>query len=449
MRKGSVKNVSTTISDNKRSYAERRDEKPGSSILTKTNTNRTAARRKTSGKATLSEKILASISEAFILTDDKDLIKDTNKKLLDLLDYCADELKDNPLDLILRESPDLDDIAGKTSSVREGSLSATLKTRSRVLIPVDITIVPYTDSATGSCFTIILAKDLREKISLSRELEQTKKDLSESVSSLKEFREGALYMLKNLDHSEKELQATNLELRETQAQLVQTTKLKALGELTAGLAHELNQPLTVIRGISQHLIRDLDEGSAQIEKLRFINSATKKMEKTISHLKAFSRLDDEVMININLNNIINNSLLLILEILKSKDIEVKLDLHEIPLVKGRPNRLEQVIINIITNARDAMPEGGTIEVATSAAEIHGMAYATITFKDTGCGIPEAIRERIFEPFFTTKDVNEGTGLGLSISYGIIKDHRGDIWFESSTEGTAFHISVPASLEDNS
>ncbi|VAV84163.1 hypothetical protein MNBD_DELTA01-789 [hydrothermal vent metagenome] len=447
MRKSSVKNISTTIADNKYSYAKRQDKTPRPPLLLKTNTNRSAAHQRASDRTTLSQKILASITEAFILTDDKGLIKDTNKKLLDLLDYSAGELKGSPLNLILKERSSFDDIAEKTSSVREGSFNATLKARSKVLIPVDLSIVPYTDGTTGSCYTIILAKDLREKNSLSRELEQTKKDLSESISSLKEFREGVLYMLKNLDHSEKELQATNLELRETQAQLVQTTKLKALGELTAGLAHELNQPLTVIRGISQHLIRDFDEGSPQIGKLRFINSATKKMEKTISHLKAFSRLDDEVMININLNNIINNSLLLILEILRSKHINVKLDLREIPQVKGRPNRLEQVIINIITNARDAMPEGGTIEVASSATEIHGVRYATVTFKDTGYGIPEAIKERIFEPFFTTKDVNEGTGLGLSISYGIIKDHRGDIWFESSKDGTTFHISIPASSED--
>ncbi len=172
------------------------------------------------------------------------------------------------------------------------------------------------------------------------------------------------------------------------------------------------------------------------------------MEKTISHLKAFSRLDDDVMISVNLNEVINNSLLLILEILKSKQIKVTLDLQSSPPVKGRPNRLEQIIINLITNARDAMPAGGTIEVASSTIENLGMPYAAITVKDIGTGISDDIKERIFEPFFTTKDVDEGTGLGLSISYGIVKDHRGDIWFESSTEGTTFHISIPASLEDS-
>jgi len=435
MQKSSVKNISTVISDNKYRYTGRQDKTPRPPLLIET--NRAAACQKASGKTTLSEKILASITEAYVLTDDKGLIRDTNKKLLDLLGYSAAELRGIPLDLILRESSNFDGTGagGVASPEGRSDPGAALKTRSKVLIPVDLSIVPYTDEATGSCFTIILAKDLREENRLYQELEMTKKYLSESALNLAEFKEGVLYMLKNLDHSEKELQATNLELRETQAQLVQTTKLKALGELTAGLAHELNQPLTVIRGISQHLIRDLEEDSPQIERLKFINSATKKMEKTISHLKAFSRLDDEVM-------------LLISEILKSKNIKVKLDLGKVPLVKGRPNRLEQVIINIITNARDAMPGGGTIEVTSSAIEIYGIPCATVTFRDTGCGIPENIKKRLFEPFFTTKDVNEGTGLGLSISYGIIKDHRGDIWFESTTEGTTFHISIPASSNKN-
>ncbi len=388
------------------------------------------------------------MTEAFILIDHCGLIKETNTQLLNLLDYSDGELKGYPLSLIMEEDYGCLDIGSKATSEQKYSLTATLRTRSNVIIPVDLTVTSYTDETTGARYTMVLTKDLRDKNHLTKELKKTKKELAEKVSSLEEFRKGVSYMLKNLDQSETELQAANLKLRETQAQLVQTTKLKALGELTAGLAHELNQPLTVIRGLSQHLIRDFNKNPAHIEKLEYINSATQKMEKTISHLKAFSRLDDNVMITVNLNDVINDSLLLILEILKSKQIKVTLDLKNIAPIKGRPNRLEQVIINLITNARDAMPAGGTIEVASSTITKIGMPYTVVTVKDTGTGIGDDIKERIFEPFFTTKDVDEGTGLGLSISYGIVKDHRGDIWFESSTEGTTFHISIPASLEEN-
>jgi signal transduction histidine kinase len=154
------------------------------------------------------------------------------------------------------------------------------------------------------------------------------------------------------------------------------------------------------------------------------------------------------MIDTNLNDIINNSLLLISEILKSKSIKTKLNLQKIPSIKGQPNRLEQVILNLITNARDAMPAGGTIELTSACTKIDEVPHVTVSFKDTGCGIAADIQERIFEPFFTTKDISEGTGLGLSISYGIIKDHKGDIWFDSTNNGTTFHISLPVSSQDD-
>jgi len=447
MQKSSVKKADRSTG-NKYSYVSCAGKPPSHPLIIQSNTNIDADYPRPSLSKRLLENILCSITEAFVLTNHRGLIKETNTQLLELLDYSEDELRDRPLTLIMEEDSNYLNIVNNAASEQKHCPSTTLRTRSKVLIPVDLTATPYTDETTGARYTIILTKDMRDKNRLAKELERTKEELASTIDSLKDFREGVSYMLKNLDQSETELQATNLKLRETQAQLVQTTKLKALGELTAGLAHELNQPLTVIRGLSQHLIRDFNKNPAHIEKLKYINSATQKMEKTISHLKAFSRLDDDVMISVNLNEVINNSLLLTLEILKSKQIKVALDLQNIPPVKGRPNRLEQVIINLITNARDAMPAGGTIEVASSTIENFGMLYAVVTVKDTGTGIGDDIQERIFEPFFTTKDVNEGTGLGLSISYGIIKDHRGDIWFESSTTGTTFHISIPAALEDN-
>lgn len=456
LKRSAQKGSFNKAANNKYSYTDHYQRKtPRPTLLTETISSTEPNSKSLSFRTGLSRKILAAMNDAFILTDNLGLIKTTNQKLQELLGYPGDELLNKPLSMIINETPGWDDIVSTTSLEISDSRETTLRTRKGENIPVDISVIPYTDKANSSFYTIILAKDLSENSRLKHDLETTKKELTENVSRLEDFRESVIYMLKNLDHSEFELQQTSMELKEAQAQLVQTTKLMALGELTAGLAHELNQPLTVIRGISQYLIRDFDENSLQVEKLKFIESATQKMEKTISHLKAFSRLDDHAMVNTDLNVVINNSLLLISEILKSKFIKVKLYLQKLPPIKGQPNRLEQVLINLITNARDAMPEGGTIEITTSCTEVRSTQFVTISIKDTGYGIPENIKRRIFEPFFTTKDVHEGTGLGLSISYGIIKDHGGNITFESATpsktsfrEGSTFNISIPVASPDD-
>ncbi len=245
MQKSSVKKTDRSA-ENKYSYVSHAAKQPGHSLIAKSNTSMNSANQRSSPNNRLLDKVLCSMTEAFVLIDHCGLIKKTNTQLLELLDYSEVELRDRPLTLIMEKASDYLDISSITASEQRHSLNATLRTRSNVLIPVDLSVTPYTDETTRARSIIILTKDLRDKNHLTRELEKTKKELADSISSLKEFREGVSYMLKNLDQSEKELQGTNLKLRETQAQLVQTTKLKALGELTAGLAHELNQPLTVL-----------------------------------------------------------------------------------------------------------------------------------------------------------------------------------------------------------
>ncbi len=176
MQKSSLKNIDTPTG-NKRSYTGCAGKPPSPSLITKTKTSiDTDYLRPTLG-IKLSDKILCSMTEAFILTDHYGLIKETNTQLLDLLDYTEVELKDRPLNLIMEKDSDCLDIGSNATSEQKHSLNATLRTRSNVLIPVDLSITPYTDETTGARYTIILTKDLRDKNHLTKELKKTKKEL--------------------------------------------------------------------------------------------------------------------------------------------------------------------------------------------------------------------------------------------------------------------------------
>ncbi|MBI5903162.1 MAG: hypothetical protein HZB84_06745, partial [Deltaproteobacteria bacterium] len=235
------------------------------------------------------------------------------------------------------------------------------------------------------------------------------------------------------------------ELKDTHNQLIQSSKLTALGELAAGLAHELNQPLTVIKGLSKNILKTTYEDSAHYEKLELIVEASGRMEHIINHLRVFSRCEEPVFKPLDLNTVIKDAFIIIKEILHNHAIETVFKLsRDLPAVLGNANRLEQVIINIASNAKDAMLEGGRLEVSTRTLEAGGTKSARMSFKDTGCGMGTDIVNRVFDPFFTTKESGKGTGLGLSISYGIVKDHNGEITVESEPgRGTAFHITIPA------
>jgi two-component system, NtrC family, sensor kinase len=269
-------------------------------------------------------------------------------------------------------------------------------------------------------------------------------DLTRRIEYLEDFRTGVLQMVRELESSEEELISAYRLLKETRDQLVQSSKLTALGELASALAHELSQPLTIIKGISQNMIGSFDEASPAHEKLTLVIHAANKMETVIKHLRIFSRKEDPAMEPLDLNRVIKEAFVMLKGLLSDNSIDVRMDLSPLPLVLGSPVRLEQVIINIVTNAKDAMPGGGVLEIKTRPEAEDGRPSAGLTIRDTGAGIPEENLSRIFDPFFTTKGPDKGTGIGLSISYGIIKEHGGEITVESVPgRGTSFHITIPA------
>ncbi len=258
--------------------------------------------------------------------------------------------------------------------------------------------------------------------------------------------------------AEESLKKAYQELKQTQSQLVQSGKLASIGELAAGVAHELNQPLMVIRGNAQLIQRNISKGKLKIEdmhkQIEPIEKNTKRMMTIINHLRAFSRQSKAEYYALNVNNVIEESFLMVGEQLRLRNIEVKKSLDpKLPQIKGDTNQLEQVFLNLITNARDAIMEkygnekpmnGNTesIEIITKPSATDD-SLIEILFKDSGNGIKEKDQTNIFDPFYTTKEVGKGTGLGLSISYGIINDHKGQIEVaETGPEGTMFKVTLP-------
>lgn len=270
-----------------------------------------------------------------------------------------------------------------------------------------------------------------------------KEDLGWRIRFLEDFMETVTQIINGIDRSETELEDTLRRLCETQNQLIQSMKLTLLGELAAALAHELNQPLTVIKGLSQNLLKSSVDGSPVHEKMRLVAESAKKMECVINHLRVFSRREGPEMNPVDLNQVVRDAFFMLRELLGKHSIEVELELPCLPKVAGSANRLEQVIVNLVANAKDAMPDGGKLKITTSVVEENGQRAVRVSIRDSGAGMPPEILSKAFEPFFTTKEAGKGTGLGLYICSGIVKEHNGSLSVESSAgKGTAFHITIP-------
>lgn len=237
------------------------------------------------------------------------------------------------------------------------------------------------------------------------------------------------------------------ELQEKQSQLVQASKLASLGELSSGIAHELNNPLFAIIGfnrlVGKRLKKKHPEAYEEVQDLLGkIDIASERMSNIISHVQLFARQEKLNFKWAGLHEIINNSFILMNEQLRVRNISVTLDLQlEETQIYCSPNRLEQVFVNLIANARDAILEKKTdSKKLISVKTLQDGENIQIIFSDTGSGMPKEMMARIFDPFFTTKEPRKGTGLGLSISYGILQDHNAEIEVKSEKDvGTSFII----------
>jgi len=251
---------------------------------------------------------------------------------------------------------------------------------------------------------------------------------------------------------EQKVEEATQELHKAQAESARSEKLASVGLLAAGIAHELNNPLTGVLTFSYLVRKNLPDGSPDAEDLDLVIRETKRCASIIRRLLDFSREKTPEKTFANLNILIEETVRLIAQAAQVNDIEISTDLDEqLPEIWVDENLINQVIMNMLVNAQHAIEGEGRIEIKTrliaagdcpdSIKEPQDMAEIKIT--DTGCGIPQGDLQRIFDPFFTTKGVGKGTGLGLSVSHGTIEAHGGTIEVESTVgKGTEFRIYLP-------
>ncbi len=240
-----------------------------------------------------------------------------------------------------------------------------------------------------------------------------------------------------------ELDSREKQLKSAQEALVQSEKMSAFGQLGAGIAHEIKNPLAGILGLTQLSIRKMDKDDAIYKNLSIIEKETNRCTTIIQNLLKFARQEKVKFESVDLNGIAEDAMAIVEHQLEMNKVKLQSDFDPaLPRVSGNANQIQQVLINLMINAQQAM-EGRAGEVSvTTLGGNNG--HVEIKVSDTGPGIPEELQAKIFEPFFTTKSVGKGTGLGLSVSYGIVKEHKGEIQLESSPDsGTTFSIIFPA------
>src|SRR5258708_6255318 len=232
-------------------------------------------------------------------------------------------------------------------------------------------------------------------------------------------------------------------LEESEAQLRQSQKLEAIGTLAGGVAHDFNNLLTVITGYTQLALLRTPAGAGMREDLRRVMGASDGAAKLTHQLLAFSRKQVFLQSVIDLAAVVEGVEPMLRRLIgETIELHVESDARVARIIADR-GQLEQVIINLVVNARDAMPNGGVVTIRVANNFSGNDQRVVLSVGDTGAGIPPAVRERIFEPFFTTKDIGKGTGLGLSTVYGIVKQSGGTIEVESEVgKGTTFTILLP-------
>lgn len=232
--------------------------------------------------------------------------------------------------------------------------------------------------------------------------------------------------------------------RSAENRLIQAAKLAAVGEMAAGIAHELNNPLTSVTGFSELVMENLPKDSEAHRDLELVLKEARRARDVVRRLLDFSRQSESTRSNASLNEVVDDVVALSRHLIQTSGVELTVNLQpDLPWASMDSNQMKQVLLNLVHNALQAMPEGGAMEIKSETASRNDRNWVMVSVRDTGVGITQAEQARIFEPFYTTKGNRGGTGLGLSVTYGIITDHGGQIDVESQPGvGSKFTVWLP-------
>ena len=258
------------------------------------------------------------------------------------------------------------------------------------------------------------------------------------------------YLIDQLEENLSRLAQSHQDLRETQQQLIQSEKMASVGQLAAGVAHEINNPLGTILLYSHMILEKLEQKDSRREELDTIAKEATRCRGIVRGLLDFARQRKLQVENVDVNRILEEGISLVAAQPSFQKVEISKALDpSLPTTEGDPVQLKEVFLNILSNAGEAMPQGGKVTVISRFREA-GSHPIEIMIRDTGQGIPQENLNKIFMPFFTTKKIGQGTGLGLAIAYGIVKMHRGAIDVQSKAgEGTTFWVKLPADSSSRS
>ena len=411
------------------------------------------------------EQILATVMEETVL------MLGTEAGSLLLLDEASNELV-----FEAAVGPRSEKIKSLRVPLGQGIAGWVVREGQRLLVPdvgKDPRFYPGIDGGTGFVTRSLLAVPLKVKgkvIGVIEAVNKTEGYFSQAdVALLSAMAQPAAIAIENAQLY-KDLQDRMEELKRTQAQLIQSARLAAIGELAAGVAHEINNPLTGIMGFTRLLLQEVDDDAPIREDLQIIDREAARTKDIVRGLLDFASQRETRLEPADVNEIVRSTVTLIRHQAKGARVTIKESYEEnLPLISLDAEQIKQVFLNIVTNAIQAMPEGGELEVVTGylpqaqspkpassqarrgvegqspklTEGLDGMDCVTVEFHDSGTGISMENLPRIFDPFFTTKEVAQGTGLGLSISHGIVERHGGRIEVESEVgQGSTFTVMLP-------
>lgn len=253
----------------------------------------------------------------------------------------------------------------------------------------------------------------------------------------------------NLERLYQELQERIASQRLAENRLLRSARLAAVGEMSAGLAHEINNPLTTIVGFVELALDELPENLPQREELALVLKEAQRARSVLRRMLDFSRPEENLRLPTNLNDLVDEVISLVQHVAQSDEIQIVVEpCPDLSTTQADPNQIKQVLFNLVHNALQAMSPGGRLIVSTAHQPYESQSGVTVSVKDSGKGISFEDQQRIFDPFYTTLPVGEGTGLGLAVSYGIVKEHGGHIDVDSQVGvGSCFTVWLPLAFEE--